>query len=168
MTPLERLVRWTVDPRYREELLGDLAELRERRRRRTGGRSATIRYLRDVASACLLMARPRRDLRGSALTVAVTALLIGVLAIRARGAAEHPGRYTVTATDPAGVFTVQIDGTRVVGATIDGAPVPEGAIRQRDLRVVIADGQGDQAFELSVKPRGGIQWSPRAARGGAR
>lgn len=162
MTRLERLAAWALDLEYREEVLGDLAELRARRTERGSARVARLRYVWDLTSACVLISRARRvERRHARLGIAVLLLATALLA-RGLGSREPPIPYTIDAHDPFGRFTLDIRGTRVLGATLDGAPVPAHRLRQDGLRLVIVNGAGDRDFQVTIKPEGGITWDARA------
>ncbi|HEX9754639.1 MAG TPA: hypothetical protein VGA42_02980 [Gemmatimonadales bacterium] len=164
MTRLERLAAWALDPEYAEELLGDLQESRARRMERGGTRAARLRYAWDLTSACVLVSRARTA--ESRQAVPALAALALVLVLMARGLAfpEQPIPYTINAHDPFGRFTLDIRGTRVVGATLDGKPVPAGRLRQDGLRLVILNGAGVRDFQVTIKPEGGITWDARPAK----
>jgi hypothetical protein len=161
MTRLERLAAWALDLEYRDEVLGDLAELRARRAKRDGARVARLRYAWDLTSACVLVSRARRvEWRLAGPGIAALALATALLA-RGLGSGDQPVPYTVDAHDPFGRFTLDIRGTRVVGATLDGKPVPADRLRQDGLRLVIVNGAGDHDFQVTIKPEGGITWDAR-------
>lgn len=163
MSTLDRFVAWACDRRYREELAGDLAELRARRVERLGRRVAFAFALRDAVSACLLLPRTGPATLRRLLTAA--SVLVLAVAFLPRGPAPTAiGHYTVSASDPYGDFTLEIDGTRVVAATLDGAPVPAARLKQSRNRVVILAGAGRGDLEVRIKPEGGITWAARTPR----
>jgi hypothetical protein len=162
---LDRVLRWAVDPACREEIAGDLVELYARRRRRGGAAAARRNLWRDVASVCLRQSRlaawaRRRPIPAAAAALAAITLAALGLAPRAPAAPLH---YTVNAADPAGVFTLEFEGTRIIGATMEGEPVELERLRQDALHLVIVGGDEGRDFEIAVKPEGGITWQPRSA-----
>lgn len=146
------LVERLVDRDRREEILGDLLELRPRSR---------IRWWWDVLSVVLRAPRIRAAGRVAAAAGALAVLTLG-------SPAGPPGRRVIKATDPAGTFTLAFDGRRVVAATMDGAPVPQDRIVQEDGRVLIRGGAGAgagaQDLDIELDPDGSIRWQGRAAR----
>ena len=139
---MTRLVRWICDPHMLEALEGDLAEL-------YGGR-ASWRYARDVVSLCVR--QPRRAVRFGA-----AALIVLTVA----GPVARPNRYTVSATDPAGAFELDIHSGRAVAATLDGTPVLARNLVQTGDTLIIRGGDNGADFAIAIKPEGGITWSPR-------
>ena len=73
-------------------------------------------------------------------------------------------RALIHAKDPAGPFTVELVGKRLVGATIDGVPVPGNRIVQRGEQVDLLDPQGQPELTLQVNGPGQIHWQPRPPR----
>ena len=73
------------------------------------------------------------------------------------------GPYVIRGTDPAGGFTLTIERGRVIGATLDGRPVPATRLRQRGSRLELL-GEGAAVFSLRLTPRGGITWQARPRR----
>jgi hypothetical protein len=68
--------------------------------------------------------------------------------------------YLVTATDPAGPFTLTVHRGRVIAATVNGQPVPMNQLRQRGQRLdLLVDGS---SFTVELTPDGGIVWRPRS------
>ena len=143
------LVRWLVDPARQEELLGDLEELT--------GRGTAHLWL-DVASVCVrqsrLVAAARRPSRLAAALAVLAALALGTTA---------PTLRTVRAVDPAGEFTLEFDGARVVRATLDGALVPPRRLVQQPGRLVIRGG-GDAGNDLNIRlaSNGAFYWRARS------
>jgi bla regulator protein blaR1 len=97
---------------------------------------------------------------------------LGVAAVMLLGAAvvgasvprrEPPTRYVIAAHDPAGPFTVELAGERLVAATIAGRSVPAVHIRQvgRSVRLLGADGGVALAFDVTAP--GTIRWNARPA-----
>ena len=147
------LVRWLVDPARQEELIGDLEEL--------AGRGPTgNRFWLDVVSVCVrqsrLVAAVRTPSRLAAALAVVAALTLGPTA---------PTVRTVRAVDPAGEFTLEFAGARVVRATLDGAPVPPHRLVQQPGRLVIRGG-GDAGNDLDIQlaSDGSFYWSARSPR----
>lgn len=162
MTPaLTTWVRWMCDPAKHEVLEGDLAELYAWRRAAWGSGPAWRRTMRDALSASVFHSRltsaaERHRLAPWAVTAALTLI---VVAAGVHGSAGS--RYTVNASDPAGKFTLEIEGRRVLAATLDGVPVPPERLWQQGGQLVIRGGDGGRDFRIALKPEGGITWDAR-------
>lgn len=139
------LVAWVVDRDRREEILGDLCELRSR--------ESVARFWGDVVGVCLHAPRVRR---WAGTTAAL--LLLGVAVI-----ARDPSHRIVTARDAAGSFVLEFDGLRVVRATLDGAPVAAERLVQDDRRLVIRGGAGSGDLNIRLRPDGSFYWRGRVA-----
>ena len=137
------LVAWIVDRDRREEILGDLSELR--------ARESAAAFWRDVLGVCLHAPRVRRW-AGTAAAL----LLLGVAVIT-----RDPGHRIVTARDAAGAFVLEFDGLRVVRATLDGAPVAADRLVQDDGRLVIRGGAGSGDLNIRLRPDGSFYWRGR-------
>jgi len=124
--------------------------------------SLTLRRVRRLLSPA---APNRPGIRTVACGAAVVLLFGGVTAFAPRlEHAEAPaGPYVIRGRDPAGVFTLTIERGRVIGATLDGRPVPPSRLRQRGSRLELF-GEDAAAFSLRLTPRGGITWQPRPRR----
>lgn len=70
--------------------------------------------------------------------------------------------YTVSASDPAGNFTLSIERGKAVNATIAGAAVARDRIVQNGDSVYILGRRGELALAVRVRPTGGISWAPRS------
>lgn len=140
------LVALIVDRDRREEVLGDLCELRSRE---SGGA-----FWGDVVSVCIHARRMRRWAATAA------ALLVLELAFIPR----DPTHRIVTARDAAGWFTLEFDGLRVVRATLDGAPVAAERLVQNNGRLVIRGGAGNGDLNIRLRPDGSFYWRGRAPR----
>lgn len=139
------LVAWVVDRDRREEILGDLCELR--------ARESVARFWGDVVGVCLHAPRVRRWV-GSA---AAVLLLLGVA-----GIARDNSHRIVTARDAAGSFVLEFDGLRVVRATLDGAPVAAERLVQENGRLVIRGGAGGgDDLNIRLRPDGSFYWRGR-------
>jgi hypothetical protein len=79
---------------------------------------------------------------------------------RADLAAMH---YVVRAHDPAGPFTVELAGERLVAASIAGRSVPAAHIVQHGRDVHLLGAGGEVALALEVFRPGGIRWDARPA-----
>ncbi|MEO8333673.1 MAG: M56 family metallopeptidase [bacterium] len=73
-------------------------------------------------------------------------------------------RMVITASDPAGTFTLTLLNGRVADATISGVPVERASMRRREQTLVIADARGERVVAMELDPRGSIRWMPRASR----
>ena len=138
------LVAWVVDRDRREEILGDLCELRSR--------ESVAAFWGDVLGVCLHAPRVRRWV-GSAAAL----LILGGAVI-----ARDPTHRIVTARDAAGSFVLEFDGLRVVRATLDGAPVAAERLMQDNGRVVIRGGAGSRGdLNIRLRPDGSFYWRGR-------
>jgi hypothetical protein len=159
---LATLVRWVCDPEKLEYLEGDLQEQREIRAIHQGPRAATRWYVWNALSICLRQSRLHStSVRLRLLTVAAAAVVLTILSLMSRSTA--PTFYTISATDPAGAFTLEFRDRRVVAATIDGNPVDPERLVQSKTELVIAGGDDGRDFRIALKPRGGIEWQARRA-----
>ncbi|MFN8654515.1 MAG: M56 family metallopeptidase [Gemmatimonadales bacterium] len=108
--------------------------------------------------------------RGGASQLALLLLATGstlLLAGRAEGEVRHwiSGVHAIIqASDPAGPFTVELQGDRLVAATIGGATIPPNRIVQQGARVSLLDEAGLPQLTLRVEAPGGISWTPRSPR----
>ena|SRR5690348_8632768 len=137
------LVAWVVDRDRREEILGDLCELR--------ARESVAAFWGDVVSVCVHAPRVRRWVG-----TAAALLLLGVAVI-----ARDPSHRIVTARDAAGSFVLEFDGLRVVRATLDGAPVAAERLVQDNGRLVIRGGAGSGDLNIRLRPDGSFYWRGR-------
>ena len=69
-------------------------------------------------------------------------------------------RYTISAEDPAGRFTLTVERGRVVGATVGGRDLQPRQMRQKGAQLELAE-NGDAVFSVRLTPAGGISWDPR-------
>ena len=69
--------------------------------------------------------------------------------------------YVVTASDPAGPFTLTVHRGRVIAATVDGRAVSADRLIQVGPRLRVV--AGPSPFTIELKPGGGITWLPRPA-----
>jgi hypothetical protein len=137
------LVAWVVDRDRREEILGDLCELRQR--------ESGAAFWGDVLGVCLHAPRLRRWMGTAA------SLLVLGIAVSARS----PGHRIVTARDRAGSFVLEFDGLRVVRASLDGAPVAAERLVQGNGRLVIRGGAGSGDLNIRLRPDGSFYWRGR-------
>ena len=154
MRVLLRLLSWSCDPDKVEVLQGDVLELHARGRAVVG----------HALSACLLHSRfttaaaRRRARRWGALGAAAAIALLA--ADPSRGGAQPP-RYVISAADPAGRFTLEIERARVVRATLDDVPVDPARLVQAGRTLVIKGGNRGRDFSVALSPSGGIRWEAR-------
>ena len=137
------LVAWVVDRDRREEILGDLCELR--------AREPVAAFWGDVVSVCFHAPRV-----GRWVGTAAALLVLGVAVI-----ARDPSHRIVTARDAAGSFVLEFDGLRVVRATLDGAPVAAERLVQDNGRLVIRGGAGSGDLNIRLRPDGSFYWRGR-------
>lgn len=110
---------------------------------------------------------PRRSARPVRAVVAAVAgaLCIGAVAARAAERTRPllslaAPRMLVTASDPAGGFTLDVRGGRVVAATVAGVPIARGRLVQvRDSVTLLSDGVEPQ-LRIRLLPDG-IRWAAR-------
>ena len=124
--------------------------------------SLTLRRVRRLLSP---VASPRPRMQRLACGAAV-ALLFGAItgfAPRLENAGAPAGPYVIRGRDPAGVFTLTVERGRVIGATLDGLPLPASRVRQRGSRLELL-GEDAATFSLRLTPRGGITWRARPRR----
>jgi hypothetical protein len=145
-------------PERRDELVGDLHELHERRRRRWGPRRAGWRLGLDVASACV---RQSRFHAWSPRQWAVAGALVAVLLAGSAGAGGSTEPYRITATDAAGTFTLEFHHGAVQSAALNGSPLPFHRVIQTGRRVVLRGADAGHDLEIALTPRGGIRWEGR-------
>jgi hypothetical protein len=154
----ERVIRVVCEPAWHEEIFGDLAELRVRRAGCTK-LSNRVHMARQVAS---ILVRGRRRRRASANVVAVA--LVFAAAVTLHTVRDARSTNTISATDAAGAFTLDFAGGDVVGATVDGAPLPREYIVQRDDVVLLRGADHGNDFVIRIPSRGSIEWTGRRPR----
>lgn len=158
------LVRWACDPAKLEVLEGDLRELHDLRCRRQGSSRAGWRTLGDALSVCVRHSRlttPAARRRAVLLGAVGAAAAIVALGADPARVGTAPLSYIVTATDPAGRFTLEIENARVVRATLDDLPVDPTRLLQAGRTLVIKGGDRGRDFRLALQPAGGITWTAR-------
>ena len=102
--------------------------------------------------------------------VAMALLLAGMFAAphvslaTLRGELAPLVRYTITAADLAGEFTVTLEHGRVIDATLAGKLVARERIHQTGDLVRVDDVFGLGSLELTLTADGGIRWSSRVPR----
>lgn len=132
----------------------------------TGGDFSTRvrRIVSGSRSSRLSLVRGAPAVLTALLTVTASTLLVAASAegqLAAWAAAIHAN---ITASDPRGPFTVEMIGTRLVSATIDGLVIPAERIVQRGEQVQMLDSSGRPELTLEVRAPGIIRWSPRPPR----
>jgi len=73
-------------------------------------------------------------------------------------------RRLVRAEDPAGKFTVELEGNRVTAVTFDGRALPHDQWRQEPGRLLVLARDGSIELDLRLEARGGFSWTPRSRR----
>ena len=147
IAPSRRLIHWLVEPDRQEEILGDLEELNAHQ----AGHA-----WRDTLSVC---ARQFRYRASAARGVVVAALLAEAALFASPGATFR----VVRATDAAGSFTLQLRGSRVLAASLDGRPVDRVRLIQTADRLVIRNGDGPRDLVIRLEPGGRLSWQGRAS-----
>ncbi|HSB53795.1 MAG TPA: M56 family metallopeptidase [Gemmatimonadales bacterium] len=133
----------------------------------TGG-DFSSRVRRILASSAT--AGPARHRVGSAVILAVLLFANGGTLLLAASAEGSLRRWAgsvhalISANDPAGPFTVELMGSRLVGATIDGRVLPAERIVQQGSQVALLNADGRPELTLRVEAPGAIHWTPRAPR----
>lgn len=151
-----RLLRWVIAPEKLEYLEGDLLELGGLRN--PCGPKASLYQLRDALSLCCRHSRfttPHWRFR-----LATAGLTIAVIAGLLQRGRPLPVTSVVTASDPAGVFTLEFRNRQVIAATINGRPIEAGRLQQQGNELVIAGGDRGRDFRIEVTD-GGIRWQAR-------
>lgn len=124
-----------------------------------------LRRLADPPAAGLSgVATLRLAILGAAAT---TLLALGITACvsASAGALRHatapvPAEYIITATDPAGQFTLSIRDGRPVAATVDGRDLPASRLVQRRAEITLVPDPPLRPFTVRLVP-GGIRWEAR-------
>lgn len=131
---------------------------------------ARVRRILDPAETRLGIGPGPAQLSFAATALAAVVLLVPHVAPRAlqhgnRTTAAHARntRYTISAHDDAGPFTLTLEGRDVVGMTIDGEQVAASRIRRIGARVVVAGTDGNDALDVTLTGPGGISWNSRSA-----
>jgi beta-lactamase regulating signal transducer with metallopeptidase domain len=107
---------------------------------------------------------------GSELVLAALLMVTGTTLLLAASAEGTLSRWAsgvhamISANDPAGPFTVELMGTRLVAATIDGRAVPAQRIVQQGTRVALLDAEGRPELTLRVEAPAAIHWTARPPR----
>jgi hypothetical protein len=151
-----RLLRWVIAPEKLEYLEGDLLELGGLRT--PCGPKASLLQLRDTLSICLRHSRfttPHWRFR-----LATAALTIAVLLTLLQPERRLPVTSVVTASDPAGVFTLEFRNRQVIAATINGRPIESGRLQQQGNELVITGGDRGRDFRIELTGEG-IRWQAR-------
>jgi xanthosine utilization system XapX-like protein len=133
----------------------------------TGGDFASrIRRILTVGAGSV----PASDRIGSGLILAALLFANGTTLLLAASAEGSLSRWAgsvhalITASDPAGPFTVELMGGRLVGATIGGQVVPASRIVQQGSSVSLFNADGRPELTLRVEAPGAIHWTPRPPR----
>ena len=124
--------------------------------------SLTLRRVRRLLSPAVAR-RPRIQVIACGAAVMLLFGTVTAFAPRLEHARAPAGPYVIQGRDPGGVFTLTVERGRVIGATLDGRPVPASRLRQRGSRLELM-GEDAAAFSLRLTPRGGITWQPRPRR----
>ena len=121
-----------------------------------GRESLTVERVRR-----LLESKPARQQRVPMLVrSAAPAVLAAVLSTLAPAFGGNAPVYTVSATDPAGRFTLTLSGGRVLAASVAGIPLARNRIHQQG-KYVRLDDPSAAGLLVRLTGSGGIEWSPR-------
>ena len=105
---------------------------------------------------------PAQERGAQVVSVSGTAVLAVLMLFGPAVSARSPSgaRYTISAFDDAGPFTVTLDGGRVVALTVGGQPLPPSEVLQRGRHVHAIDRRG-QALDILLTADGGMRWTSR-------
>ena len=93
---------------------------------------------------------------------AVTALVLTLLLLR--GSPGNAGSFEVTATDPAGEFTLVMRDGRAVGGSIDRQPLAPGQLVHAGDSIRVLAQTGSVLFAVAYDAdKSSIAWAPRPA-----
>lgn len=146
-----------------EALLGDLDELCARRARRRGPAYARVRFWLDVVSALVHQSRVRHWTKRE-WTVAWSFAVMMVAVFGGAGTGGYAtAPYTITATDAAGVFTLEMSRGRVLAATMDGQPLPAAQVVQDGSVLTLRGADPSNDLRIQITSDGGIRWEGRPA-----
>lgn len=163
-----RVVRAGADPVAYARTLAELERLRGRAPRLALA-AAGGELVERVRSLVCPAPAEAVSVRRIALPIIVGAMAlaaitnVAVTPSAAASAARAP--VVVSASDPAGEFTLRLVDRRVAGATVGRVPVGGGRLRQVRDSVYFLSPAGRPEFAVEVR-RGGITWRPRNARTG--
>jgi hypothetical protein len=125
------------------------------------GESLTLRRVARILSTTNVSVAGMPLSRAGQLGLAfVAAVIMGLSAPRVTLPAIAFQRYTITAADGAGPFTLTLEKGRVVGATIAGRAVGAPQLVQQGTRVELVDGDASR-LSVTLTPQGGIRWTSR-------
>jgi hypothetical protein len=99
------------------------------------------------------------ELRAWAVAGAFTLITIVTVGGAGETGARQP--FRITATDAAGVFTLDILRGGVMGATVDGQVLPQSRIVQRGRQLLLKGADWANDLEIETTPVGGIRWQRR-------
>ena len=107
-------------------------------------------------AARLRWQRPRLQWT-AAVAMTLTLLLL-------RGSTGSAGSFEVTATDPAGEFTLVVQNGRAVGGSIDRQPLTPGQLVHAGDSIRVLAQTGNVLFAVAYDPdKSSIAWEPRPA-----
>jgi beta-lactamase regulating signal transducer with metallopeptidase domain len=129
--------------------------------------SGLIERVRRLAAPPATGITPTGRLRLGAVILGCTLVLIGgaaaglpATAREIERAAQAATVLTITATDPAGEFTLLLRAGRAVGASVAQQQLRAGQLRQRNSEVTLIPPPPLQPFVVHIVP-GGIRWDAR-------
>ena len=126
------------------------------------GESLTLRRVARILSTANVSAATQLPIgRAGQLGLAVVAAVVVALSVpRMTLPVIAFQRYTITASDGAGPFTLTLEKGRVVGATIGGRVIGAEQLSQRGTMVELVD-RNARRLTVTLTPQGGIRWSGR-------
>jgi beta-lactamase regulating signal transducer with metallopeptidase domain len=129
---------------------------------------ARVRRILDPAALRFAERRGRVQAFAAATALAGVVLLMPYVPAKAIGSesanagSSHSVRYTISAHDDAGPFTLTLQNRQVVGMTINGVAVAASRIHHAGERVLVSDSTGRQTLDLTLTGTG-ISWNSRPA-----
>ncbi|HEX6063559.1 MAG TPA: hypothetical protein VFZ04_05020 [Longimicrobiales bacterium] len=152
-----RLILHALPRRFRERYGDEMTDIAVDRIA-AGGITAWLAECASVLVAAVRLRLHAPQLQWTAATaMALTLLLL-------RGSTGSAGNFEVTATDPAGEFTLVVRDGRAVGGSIDRQPLaPSQLVHAGDSIRVLAQ-TGSVLFAVAYDPdKSSIAWEPRPA-----
>lgn len=135
-----------------------LAEVLEGAYRERGLGGLVARWAWEGADALRVGVGGRPGVAGSAL---VTAALLGAVLLPRSGPVVPGAEVVVRASDPAGEFTLTLQGGRLVAASVDRVAYPADRLVQTADSLRVLDAAGRAVVAVAFEAPGTIRWEPR-------